>query len=146
MPFYVIRAGYSFLDTNGTTKTGGQTIELNAADAQRLADKIVLGAPLSAALPEASIAQLAEWALSEDFRLVSGSRNSDGAITTAVIEWPDGAAGTFTADVLSTAFPGATDAWHATYAGASGTRTVTQPAVTRDGNGAVTAQPAITIV
>lgn len=145
MPFYVIRGGCSFLDTDGSTKTGGQTINLNAADAQRFADKLVGAPALSAPLPQAPIALLEEWALAEHFRLVSATRNSDGAITAATIEWPDGAAGTFTVDVLSTAFPGATDAWHATYVGASASLTITQPAVTRDANGAVIAQPALTI-
>lgn len=145
MPFYVIRQGCSFQDTNGTIKTGGESIELNAADAQRFAHLIVLGTPLPAPMPEATIAQLAEWAISEDFRLVSATRNANGAITSATIEWPDGAAGTFTADLLSVAFPGATDAWHASYVGLSGTRTITQPAVTRDADGAVASQPAIVI-
>lgn len=64
---------------------------------------------------------------------------------TANIKWPDGTSGVFTADTLSTAFPGAIDAWHATYLGAT-TKTVTQPLVTRDpATGVVTAQPAITI-
>jgi hypothetical protein len=88
---------------------------------------------------------LKTWALAQSFRLVSATRNGDGAITTATIEWPDGTAGVYTADTLSTSFPGATDAWHATYAGTP-SKTITQPAVTRDGSGNVTAQPAITIV
>lgn len=88
--------------------------------------------------------ELATWAYAQTFRLVSANRDANGAITTATIKWPDGASGVFTTDVASTAFPGAIDAWHATYLGTT-TKTVTQPAVTRDANGAVTAQPAITI-
>jgi hypothetical protein len=88
---------------------------------------------------------LAGWALTQAFRLVSATRNIDGAATTASIVWPDGATGTYTADTLSTDFPGATDAWHATYVVGGTTKTVTQPAVTRDVDGNVTAQPAITI-
>lgn len=87
---------------------------------------------------------LLTWAQTQNFQLVSGTRDDNGALTSASIVWPDGAAGVFTADVISEDFPGAVDAWHATYAGTPA-RTVTQPAVTRDANGAVTVQPAITI-
>lgn len=92
----------------------------------------------------AQAANLLAWALAQSFQLVSATRDANGAITTASIVWPDGAVGVFTTDTASTAFPGAIDAWHATYVGTP-TKTVTQPAVTRDANGAVTAQPAITI-
>lgn len=87
---------------------------------------------------------LSTWAYGQVFRLVSAARDANEAITTANIVWPDGVAGVFTTDVASSAFPGAIDAWHATY-DSTPFRTVTQPAVTRDANGAVTAQPAITI-
>lgn len=90
------------------------------------------------------IALLLSWAYNQTFQLVSGARDSNGALTSATIKWPDGINGVFTTDVASTAFPGAIDAWHATYLGTT-TKTVTQPLVTRDANGAVTVQPAITI-
>lgn len=89
---------------------------------------------------------LLDWAYTQSFRLVSATRDSNGAITTASIVWPDGATGTFTTDTASTAFPGAIDAWHATHVVGAVTKTITQTAVTRDADGAVTAQPAITIV
>lgn len=80
---------------------------------------------------------LQTWALTLAFALISAERNGDDAITTATIKWPDGVVGTFTSDVLSTAFPGAVDAWHGTH----GSQTVTQPLMTRNANGAVIAQP-----
>jgi len=89
--------------------------------------------------------RLLQWAYTSAFQLVSATRDANEAIVTASIVWPDSATGTFTTDVASTAFPGAIDAWHATYALGSVAKTVTQAAVTRDANGAVTAQPAITI-
>jgi len=58
--------------------------------------------------------------------------------------WPNGTVGTYTADTVSTLFPGAVDAYHVTY-GSPVTRTYTQPAVTRDTNGAVTTRPAIVV-
>lgn len=85
------------------------------------------------------------WAYGQTFRLVSATRDANGAIVVAAIVWPDGVTGQFVTDVASVDFPGAIDAWHATYLGTVN-KTITQPAVTRDANGAVTAQPAITIV
>jgi hypothetical protein len=92
----------------------------------------------------AALQLLATWAQNESFRVVAATRNADEAMTAATIEWPDGTGGAFTADALSVDFPGAVDAWHATYLGTPA-RTVTQPAVTRDSAGAISVQPAITI-
>lgn len=100
-----------------------------------------VSAALAALLPQ----NILQWAYSSAFQLVSATRDPNEAIETASIVWPDGATGKFTTDVASTAFPGAIDAWHATYINGSVTHTITQPTVTRDANGAVTAQPAITI-
>lgn len=73
------------------------------------------------------------------------ARDSNGAITTAAVVWPDGTAGTFTTLVASTAFPGAVDSYAITY-GSPATKTATQPTVTRDSTtGAATARPAIII-
>lgn len=87
---------------------------------------------------------LQTWANAQTFQLVSATRDANSAIISASIVWPDGTAGVFTTDTASTAFPGAIDAWHATYLG-SPTKVIAQTAVTRDANGAVTTQPAITI-
>lgn len=76
--------------------------------------------------------------------LISGpiTRASNGAPTSAPVVWPDGTPGTFTG--LPSAVLGALDGWTITY-GSPVTKTYTQPAVTRNGSGAVTNQPAITI-
>ena len=95
--------------------------------------------------PARSSDTLLGWAYGSLFQLVSATRDINEAIVTANIVWPDGVAGVFTTDVASVSFPGAIDAWHATYAG-SPAKTITQPTVTRDAAGAVIAQPAITIV
>lgn len=79
--------------------------------------------------------------------LVAGTvtRDSNGAATSAPVVWPDGSPGTYTATTLSSAFPGAVDAYTITY-GSPVTATYTQPAVTRDSvTGAVTVVPAITV-
>lgn len=90
---------------------------------------------------------LLAWTYAQAFRLVSATRDANGAITTASVVWPDGSTGTFTTDTASTSFPGAIDAYHVTYVnGATGTKTLTQVAVTRDSTtGAVTAQPALVV-
>jgi hypothetical protein len=72
------------------------------------------------------------------------TRNTDSAVTSATVVWPDGTAGVFTSDVLSSAYPGAVDSYHITYLGSS-TVTYTQPTVTRDSNGAVTTRPAMVV-
>lgn len=81
------------------------------------------------------------WAYANSFQLVSSVRDDNGAIVNASIVWPDGVAGEFITDIASTDFPGAIDAWHASYYN----KTITQPRVIRDVNGAVTSQPAITV-
>lgn len=73
------------------------------------------------------------------------TRNGNGAITTAAVVWPDGAPGTYASTTLSSAFPGAVDAYTITY-GNPVTKTYTQPPITRDAtSGAPTAIPAITV-
>lgn len=73
------------------------------------------------------------------------TRDGNGAATSAPVTWPGGTPGTYTADTVSTVFPGAVDAYHITY-GSPVTRTYTQPALTRDGGtGAVTNLPAIVV-
>jgi hypothetical protein len=73
------------------------------------------------------------------------TRDTNGAATSAGVIWPDGATGAYTATTVSTAFPGAVDAYTVTYVGST-TKTVTQPAVTRDSTtGAVTTRPAMTV-
>lgn len=89
--------------------------------------------------------QVIAWTYAESFQLVSAVRDANSAIVTANVAWPDGATGVFTTDIASTSFPGAIDAYHITYVLGGTQFTLTQAAVTRDVNGAVTAQPAITI-
>lgn len=106
-------------------------------------------AEMIAAEIEAVTASLAvlllTWAYAKTFQVVSSTRDSNNVIVTASIVWPNGATGIFTTDIASEEFPGAIDAWHATYVIGPTTKTVSQPAVTRDSNGFVTMQPAIII-
>lgn len=72
------------------------------------------------------------------------TRSVNGAATGFSVVWPDGATGTFTG-TESTTFPGAIDSYTITHVLAGVTKTYTQPALTRDASGAVTARPAIVV-
>lgn len=93
---------------------------------------------------ESATTSLLSWAYGSLFQVNTATRDSNSAIITANITWPDGVSGVFTTDVASIAFPGAIDSWYATYLGPS-LKIVTQPTVTRDVSGAVIIQPAIVI-
>lgn len=116
-----------------------QEIRQLTADAETAAEEA------QAAAAQSNQYNISTWALTQAFQVISATRDSNGAIISASIKWPDGVNGVFTTDIASVAFPGAIDAWHATYL-ATVPKLITQPAVTRDSNGAVVAQPAITIV
>ncbi|UIF90854.1 hypothetical protein [Cupriavidus sp. UYPR2.512] len=88
--------------------------------------------------------RLKAWVASSSFASLSSvTRDSNNVLLSANITWPDGTSGVFTTDAVNGVTP-AIDAYHVTYFGTT-TKTVTQPAVTRDANGSVTVQPAITI-
>lgn len=97
------------------------------------------------AVGDATYASLANLARNPDL-LIAGSitRDANNAATSAPVVWPDGTPGTYTATTVSTAFPGAVDAYTVTY-GSPVTKTFTQPAVTRNAAGAATAVPAIVV-
>lgn len=82
------------------------------------------------------------WAASGAYTLTSAARDSDGVITSASVSWPDGSSGTFTTVSKNTTFL-TIDAFTISHA-ASG-KTVTQNLITRDGDGLIIAQPALTV-
>jgi len=110
----------------------------------RIFDKHIPPRLQDAAL-NATYAQLKNLARNPDL-IIAGVvvRDANGAATSAPVVWPDGTPGTYTATTLSTAFPGAVDAYTITY-GSPVTKTFTQSALTRDASGAVTNVPAITV-
>ena len=140
----VVQAPDGSMISRNSTGTSGASFDAT----EKTAWTAVLGksGTVEADALSTSIAQLKQWARNPDM-LITGAitRDSNGAATSAPVTWPDGVTGTYTADTLSTAFPGAVDAYHVTYVGAT-TKTFTQPAVTRDATtGAVTDAPAITV-
>jgi hypothetical protein len=114
-------------------------IDSMEAKAAALEAQAAVAAPMAAH-------NLPSWALVQNFRLVSDVvRDENDTLLSAVIEWPDDVAGTFTADIVNSEFPGAIDAWHATYAGPP-SKLITQTAYVRNANGAIMSMPKITIV
>lgn len=124
---------------------GSDPLVAQVASAAASAEASKIAAALSAEqATQGNPYNLVTWSYTQAFQLVSATRDSNGAIITASIVWPDGILGVFTTDIASVAFPGAIDAWHATYIGLTA-KTITQPVVTRDSIGAVVIQPAIII-
>jgi hypothetical protein len=93
------------------------------------------GTPLGNFPGHAAPPALLSWAYAQAFAATSAVRDDNGALVMAVLLWPDGIDGLLTTDAASTEFPGAVDAWHATYNG------VTPQLVTQ----ALVAQPPITV-
>ena len=91
---------------------------------------------------DVSDAQLKGWAEAGAFEMTSTTLDSDDVISAAVLKWPDGSAGTFTTTTRNDTWL-AVDAYTASHT-TSG-KTVTQAAVTRNSNGAVTTKPALTV-
>lgn len=107
-------------------------------------DEIALGVPQTGVA--ARDLALSAWALAGAYSLSSVTRDSNDAIVTAAVAWPNGQSGVFTTITASTAFPGAIDAYSITYTfGNGGVKTVTQPLITRDSAGAVAVQPALVL-
>lgn len=85
---------------------------------------------------------LKEWTEGEDYELTSITRDGDGVVTTATVKWPDASGGTFTT-VTKDATWLAINAYTITHT-LSG-KTVTQAAVTRNADGAITTKPALSV-
>ncbi len=114
----------------------------------QLPQAVQLGAALAAGTAPMPTWVLEGWTLSQDFVLLSATRNANEVITTASVLWPDGSTGSFTTDTINPTF-NTIDAFHVTYVwtvNGGGTHTITQAAVTRDASGAVIAQPNPTVV
>lgn len=72
------------------------------------------------------------------------TRSANGAATGFGVVWDDGATGVFVG-TESTSTPGAIDSYTVTHVLGGVTTTYTQPALTRNASGAVTARPAMTV-
>lgn len=127
------------------TVVGGDLIVDPGRNAQRASTTTAPVLNLDAIALAATYLRFLQAAMAPDLLIVGAiTRDANGVATSAPVVWPDGSPGTYTATTVSTAFPGAVDAYTITY-GSPVTRTYTQPTVTRDSNGAVTNRPAIVV-
>lgn len=132
-PLGTIDAAIGNLTTLTTTAKTSAVAAINEIDADLAA--VVGGATVTDA-------RLKEWTTGEDYELTAVTYGADGVPTTATVKWPDASAGTFTTTTKNSTWL-AVDAYTISHT-ASG-KTVTQTAVTRDGNGQVTVKPALTV-
>lgn len=98
----------------------------------------------AAATLSASIAQMKAWAKNPDQLVTGAITYSSGLLSTAAVQWPDGASGLLTI----TARQAGTDAvtgYTITRVTSDGTTTYTQPTITRDSSGNATTVPQITV-
>lgn len=86
--------------------------------------------------------RLTAWVESSSFSITNAQANSSGVVTNAGLRWPDGSAGTYSATAINPTF-GSVDAFQFTHLLTG--KTLVQPLVGRDANGAVTNKPRITI-
>lgn len=102
---------------------------------------VVAGAPPG---PSVSDQQLIEWTLSEAYRLSSITYHATytASISQANVTWPDGSTGVLNVSSFD-ATSGRPKAFTITHTGAG--RTVNQAAMTFDGSGRVTTQPALSV-
>jgi len=109
---------------------------LNSANAQ-------LPERLSSEALAATFASYVNLAKNPD-SLIAGAVTLDGSdqVTSAVVAWPDGTPGTLT--ITARHSTGAVTAYNITY-GSPVTKTFTQPAITRNANGAATNVPQIVV-
>ncbi|WP_162600938.1 hypothetical protein [Paraburkholderia sp. C35] len=85
---------------------------------------------------------LIDWTNSGSYSLSAVTYDANGIIASASILWPSGAQGQWTT-LIANARYGVVDSFACTYVYGNVTRTVTQPAVSRNGSGAITSCPAL---
>lgn len=88
------------------------------------------------------VTNLRAWTQSAAYQLTSATYDSDNVLSSATVTWPDGSSGTFTRTAKNATFL-VVDAFTITHA-TSG-KTVTQSTVTRNANGSITTQPALSV-
>lgn len=91
---------------------------------------------------QTSASDILGWAYAKSYALTSASYDSSGAITSATVGWPDGSNGTYTTTSKNSVF-NVPDSYTVTHVNSG--LTVSQPAVTRNANGDITAQPTLSI-
>lgn len=86
--------------------------------------------------------KLVEWAQGKDWQPIDITRDSEGIPTTATVIWPDDSTGVYTA-LYWNATHECYDGYSLTHVDSS--KTITQPSVTRDSEGAIIYKPEIIV-
>jgi hypothetical protein len=92
--------------------------------------------------PTSNSSRLLEWAMGEAYQLSNQVYDADGLLETATVRWPDNSSGVYTMTEKNTTWL-REDAYTITHASSS--KTVTQPARTRDEFGRVVVEPNLTV-
>lgn len=109
-----------------------------------MASKVADSASLTGAAVDAKIGTLKAWAKDVDNLIAGAITYASGLVASAVVEWPDGAAGVLT--ILSRqATTDAVTSYKVTRVDGGVTTTYTQPTITRNSSGAATLVPQITV-
>lgn len=113
------------------------------ADDASVEDLITTPGTATATALNATYVGLKQAAKNPDL-LIVGAITVDGSdqVTSAAVQWPDGTPGTLT--ITARHATGAVNAYNITY-GSPATKTFTQPAITRNANGAATNVPQIVV-
>jgi hypothetical protein len=86
---------------------------------------------------------LTEWAQGKDYEPLIITRDSEGRVTTMTVKWPDESDGVYTATSYNVTHE-VYDGYNITHTDSS--KIITQTAVTRNSEGAITNKPALTII
>lgn len=86
---------------------------------------------------------LTEWTQGKDYEPLIITRDSEGRVTSMTVKWPDGGSGVYTSTDYNATHE-VYDGYNVTHAERS--KTVTQAAVTRNADGAITIKPALTVI
>lgn len=93
----------------------------------------------------ASIAAVKAWAKNPDLLVAGALTYVSGLLTSAAVEWPDGATGTLTITTRQTGTNAVTGYTITRVLSGQPTKTYTQPTITRDVDGNATVVPQITV-
>jgi len=129
----------------GSTGTDGEGVPVGGSAGQILSkidgdDYNTEWVTSGASTPENQL--LVEWAQGKDYEPLVITRDSEGRVTSMTATWPDSSSGAYTATDYN--------ATHEVYDGytithVDSSKTVTQSAVTRNAEGAITNKPALTV-
>lgn len=132
-PLGAIDAAIGNLTALTTTNKNSAVAAINEVRAQAIAGGV-----------DVTNEQLRAWTEAGAYQMITTTYDTtyEQTVSSGTVVWPDGSAGAFTATTINATYE-AIDAYTITHT-ASG-KTVTQAAVTRNGDGSITVKPSLTI-